>query len=177
VDARAGNRCDVDHRAAGTLQLPQQAARQKDRREQVDLEHVLPVLELGIDGAEAGAGLPLRRNAGIVDQCVQPSTLRCQARLHFGDGAQGVASIGQIDLDVILRPHLPGAVLGEGVARAGGPRQPARAKRFTVAWPMPQAPVRIGSVPRRWGRLSPQAISAAGAGEARDNAGSGTRAQ
>ena len=39
--------------------------------------------------------------------------------LHFGDGADRVLGVGEIDLEVVLRAHLPGAVLREGMTRAG----------------------------------------------------------
>src|SRR5882757_2993962 len=39
--------------------------------------------------------------------------------LDLGDRRERAGGIGKVDLDVILRPHLPGAILGEWVARAG----------------------------------------------------------
>src|SRR4051812_10040847 len=42
-----------------------------------------------------------------------------QPALDFADGGLGAVEIGEVDLDVILRAHLPGAVLREWMARAG----------------------------------------------------------
>ncbi len=100
-------------------------ARQHDRGEEIDLEHVLPVLERGLDGAEPRAALALGRDGGVADQRVEAPVLGLEPLPHLADGAQRVGRVGEIDLDVILRPHLPGAVLGEGVARAGD-HAPAR---------------------------------------------------
>ena len=104
---------------------------------------------------------PFGEMPALLTSALQASTLRLQALLHLGDGAQGVAGIGEVDLDVILRPHLPGAVLGEGWREQVMTRQPAEAKRFTVAWPMPrEAPVRISVLRSALGTVvMPQAIS------------------
>ena len=96
-----------------------QAARQHDRREEIDLEDALPVVELGVDGVQPGAAVALGRDAGVVDQRAEAGVLRLEALPHLADGFQRVLGIGQVDLNVVLRARLPGAVLREGVARAG----------------------------------------------------------
>ena len=55
----------------------------------------------------------LGRDASIVDERIEAGALRLQPLAHLADGAQGVGGIGEVDLDVILGPHLPGAVLRE----------------------------------------------------------------
>ena len=87
VHAPAGDRGDVDHRALGLLQLLDQAARQHDRGEEIDLEDVLPVLQRRLDGAEPRPARALGRDAGIVDERVQPAALRLQPLAHLADGA------------------------------------------------------------------------------------------
>ena len=119
MHAAAGDRGDVDHRALGALELLDQPARQHDGREEVDLEHVLPVLQRRLDGFQPRAALALGRDGGVADERVEPAVLGLEAFAHFADRAFGIGGIGEVDLDVILRPHLPGAVLREGVARAG----------------------------------------------------------
>ena len=52
----------------------------------------------------------------LTSACSSPFSSRC---LISAIAASRVRRVGEIDLDVILRPHLPRAVLREGVARAG----------------------------------------------------------
>jgi hypothetical protein len=69
--------------------------------------------------------------------------------LDLGDGCERAAGIGQVDLDVILRPHFPRAVLRKRMA-SKMTRQPAAEKRFTVAWPMPRLAPVSSSARRGW---------------------------
>ena len=71
MHARAGDRGDVDDRALGGLELVEQAARQHDRREEIHLEDVVPIVARGVDRAEPLAAVGFRRDRGIVDQRVQ----------------------------------------------------------------------------------------------------------
>src|SRR5690606_36112698 len=92
--------------------------REHDGREEVHLEDSLPILELRINGAETRAAGAFGADSGIVDQRFQPRALILQALAHLLDGAQCILRIRQIDLDMVLRPHLPRAILWEWLARA-----------------------------------------------------------
>ncbi len=71
----------------------------------------------GVDRGQPLAAFGLRRDRGVVDQRVQLAV--GQPPLDFVDGVLGVVGIGEIDLDVILRAHLPRAILRKRMARAG----------------------------------------------------------
>src|SRR5207302_617698 len=60
----------------------------------------------------------------------------------FGDRRVGAGRIGEIDLDVILRPHLPWAVFRESMARAGD-HAPA-GRREALHCRVPDAAARAG---------------------------------
>ena len=98
-------------------QLVHQAARQHDRREEVHLKHVVPDLARGVDRAEPLAAFGLGRDRGVVDQRMQLAVV--EPVLDLGDRRIGARGVGEIDLDVILRAHLPRAVFRKAVARAG----------------------------------------------------------
>src|SRR5262249_15236030 len=83
----------------------------------VDSEYVIPNIERCLDRAHARAAVHLRRDGGIVDERVQLAVGKPALDLGNGDG--GVVRICEIDLDVVLGPGLPRALLREGVARAG----------------------------------------------------------
>ena len=70
-----------------------------------------PGLDVGIDRAEPAAAFRLRRDRGIVDQRVQLAAF--QPLADFRDRARGVGVVGEVDLDVILRPGAPRAVFRE----------------------------------------------------------------
>ena len=59
----------------------------------------------GVDRAEPLAAFGLGRDRGIVDQRVQLAVV--EPPLDLGDRRIGVAGIGEIDLDVILRAPSP----------------------------------------------------------------------
>jgi hypothetical protein len=52
----------------------------------------------------------------LTSACSSPPSSRS---LDLGDRARGVGVVGEVDLDVILRSHLPRAVLRKRMARAG----------------------------------------------------------
>ena len=114
---RARDRGDVDHRAFGGLQFLDQPARHHDRCEEIDPEHMAPGVDIGIDRAEPFAPCGLRRDGGVVDECVQHAAL--QPPSYFRNRARGVVVVGEVDLDVILRAGVPRAVFGKGMPRAG----------------------------------------------------------
>src|SRR5258708_27339444 len=74
-----------------------------------------PGLARGIDRTQALAALRLGRYRRIVDQRVQFAVV--EAIFDFGDRRVSAAGIRQVDLDVILRPHLPWAVFRKSMAR------------------------------------------------------------
>ncbi len=119
MHAAAGDGAHVDDRALGALEFLDQPARQHDRREKVDLEDALPVGQRHLDGAEARTARALGRNGRVVDKGVEAAALRAQAHLHLGDGLQGGLRVREIDLDVVLGPRFPRAVLGEAMPGAG----------------------------------------------------------
>ena len=119
MHARARDRGDVDDRALGRRQFVDEAARQHDRGEEIRPGTRAANPRRRIERGEPRAAGALGRDARIVDERVQHAALDGEALLHVGDGAAGVVGIGEIDLEVILRPHLPRAILGKGVARAG----------------------------------------------------------
>src|SRR5436190_18462147 len=124
MDARAGNRGDVDDGALGRRQFVDQPARHHDRGKEVDPEYVAPGIDVGVDRAEPGAAIGLWRNSGVVNQRVQRAAL--QTLPDFLDGPRGVAVVGKVDLNVILRPRTPRAFFRERMPRTGDDA-PARA--------------------------------------------------
>ncbi len=66
-----------------------------------------PGVDIGIDRAEPAAVRGFGRNRGVVDQRVQLAAFQPSA--DFRNRPRGVGMIGQIDLDVILRPGAPRA--------------------------------------------------------------------
>jgi hypothetical protein len=80
--------------------------------------------------------------------------------LDFGDGVVRAFGIGEIDLDVILRPHFPRAVFRKGMPRAGDHAPPGCRKSLDcgVADPTARAgeqerTARLVRVRRRHGGL------------------------
>src|SRR5262245_32275274 len=69
-----------------------------------------------LSATEPRTSLALRRDRSVVDQRVQPAALRLQPFLHHGDGSHRVVWIGEVDLDVVLWPSLPRAILGKALA-------------------------------------------------------------
>ena len=124
-------------------ELVAQALRQPDGREEVHLEHLAPRLHRGVQRVEPGlapsprrrrrtrpaaharADRALGRDAGVVHQRVELAA--GQPLAHLAHRAQRVLRIGEVDLDVVLRPRGPRAILRERVPRAGD-HAPARAR-------------------------------------------------
>src|SRR5262249_54950021 len=98
MDAPTGDRGDGDHYPLGGFELCNQPARQHDGREEVDLEHVLPILKRRLDGAEAAPTETLGRDAGIVDKRIEPRALGLEPLAHLANGAGRVLRIGKVDL-------------------------------------------------------------------------------
>jgi hypothetical protein len=114
---RARDRAHINHAAGDGGELLNQAAGKHQRREEVDLEHRLPILNPRLDGAQPAAPLPLGGDRHIVDERIQlPPCAR--SRSFISAMARIVLSVAEIDLDVVLGACLPRAILGEGVARA-----------------------------------------------------------
>ena len=114
MHARAGDGGDVDDRALGRPSVRPQAARQHDRGEEVDVEDV--------DASPRSAvSMAPRREppwpfgempALLTSACSTPPSTA--SRSFTSAMARRVSSrIGEVDLEVILRSHLPGAVLRE----------------------------------------------------------------
>ena len=117
MHARARDRGDVHDRAVRFAELIHQAACQHDRREEIHLKNVAPHLARGVDRVEPLAAFGLGRDRGVVDQRMQLAVI--EPRLDQGNRRIGARGVGEIDLDVILRSHLPRAVFRKAVARAG----------------------------------------------------------
>ena len=82
--------------------------REHDRREKVDLEHVVPDVNGRVERTEPRATVGLWRDCSVIDQRVQfmaldssPDLLDRRARVGF---------VGKINLDVILGPGFPRAI-------------------------------------------------------------------
>ena len=149
MHARARDRGDVDDRALGARELLDQAARQHDRRKEVDAEHLAPDVDVGVDRAHARAAVGLRRDRGVVDERVQLAVF--EAALDLGDRVRGVRDVAEVDLDVILGPGFPRTVFRERMARAGDDA-PARG-REALHRRMPDAAAGAGQqqrAARRW---------------------------
>lgn len=144
MHARARDRADIDDAARGRFELADQPARQHDRREEIDLEHRLPVLQPRAERAEPAAAFAFRRDRRVVDERMQPALLSPEPLLHLDNGADDVVRVGEIDLDVVIGAGLPGTVMRKWVTRAGDHAPASRGEPLPVAWPMPRdAPVRI----------------------------------
>ena len=117
MHARARNRGDVDHRALRGLELVDEPAREHDRGEEIHPEDVVPHIDGGVERGEPLAALGLGRDCGVVDQRMQLAIV--QALLDLVDCRKRAIRIGEIDLDVVLRAHLPRAVLRKCMTRAG----------------------------------------------------------
>lgn len=119
MHARARDRADIDDAARGRFELADQPARQHDRREEIDLEHRLPVLQPRAERAEPAAAFAFRRDRRVVDERMQPALLSPEPLLHLDNGADDVVRVGEIDLDVVIGAGLPGTVMRKWVTRAG----------------------------------------------------------
>src|SRR5579859_4257441 len=126
-DALPIYRRHVHHGAASGLERRPQPLRQRDAREQVDVEDVQPVDIRHLERADLSAVRPLRRDRRIVDQ-------RVQAVAH--DVAQAghlrfhPSDIGQVELDMVLRPAFPRAARIEWMPRDGQHTPPGVAEGF-----------------------------------------------
>ena len=93
------------------LQLIDEAAREHDRRKEIHPEDVVPDLDGRLDRGQPLAALGLGRDRGVVDERVQFAVV--EPLLDLVDRGERVGGIGEIDLDMILRSHLPRAVFRE----------------------------------------------------------------
>ena len=59
---------------------------------------------------------PLGEMAALLTSALRRESCGSRRCAHLADGTARVLGIGEVDLDVILGPHLPGTVLGEAVA-------------------------------------------------------------
>jgi len=115
MHARARDRGDVDDRPLGGGEVLDQPLRQQRRGEQVDVEHLQPRRVARPRDAEPAAIRRLRRDAGIVDQRVEPPVRQPAADLvEAGAEMLGVA---EVELDVVLRAAEPRAARRERLPR------------------------------------------------------------
>ena len=116
--------------------------------EEVDLKARVAGSSSGVSMALSPAGRrrPWERWLQLSTSALRPEP-GLQSLAHLADGAQRIGRIGEVaHLDVIVEVPLPGTILGEPVPpEQVMTRQPAEAKRLTVAWPMPRARRRSGS--------------------------------
>ena len=117
VDAAAGDRRHVDHAALGRGQFVDQAARQRDGREEIDIEDLAPEIERRVYGTEPRAARPLGRDCCIVHERIELAA--GQSRPDLLDAAADIDRIGEIELDMILAAAWPGAERAEWLARNG----------------------------------------------------------
>ena len=83
-------------------------ARQLQRREEIDLQHLAPGVDIAVEAAQPFLERRLRRHAGIVDQGVQrPAVQHLVGRLDEMGDALGIAQVGR---------NMPGPL---GIALAG----------------------------------------------------------
>ena len=116
MHAAAGDGGDVDDGTLGNLELFDETARQHQGAEEIDLEDGLPVGERRLDGIEARAIRPLGRYRRIVDERVQAPALVFETFFGVRDSRRRVCRIGEINLQMVLRARLPGAILGKGMS-------------------------------------------------------------
>ncbi len=57
-----------------------------------------------LDRVHARAALQLRRNRGVVDERIELAAIGLQPVAYLGNRLPHVLRVGEIDLDVILRP-------------------------------------------------------------------------
>ena len=58
-------------------------------------------------------------DAGIVDERVEPGAVRLQPLADFLGGKAEILGIGQVDLNMVFRPHRPGTLVGKGLPGTG----------------------------------------------------------
>ncbi len=116
MHARAGDRRDVDDRTFGILELLDQPAGEHDRCQEIHSKDVVPGLDGGVYRGQARAAARLGRDCRVVDERMQLAVI--QPLLDLADCRARPGAIREIDLDVILRAHFPGTILGECMARA-----------------------------------------------------------
>jgi len=92
-------------------------AREHDGRKEVHLKDMIPHVDRGVDQRQPLAALRLGRDCRVVDERVELASV--QASLDLDNGCARPLGIGEINLDVVLRSHLPRAIFGKGVSRAG----------------------------------------------------------
>ena len=117
MDPAAGDRGHVDDAAMRFRELGHQAAGERDRGEEIDVEHPPPQVERRVDRAEPAAGLVLGRDRRVVDQRIEPAAAQAVADLL--DAALHVVGLGEVDLHVVLVAARPRAEHAEGLARHG----------------------------------------------------------
>src|SRR4029079_15141770 len=114
---RAGYRGHVHDRALGGLQLVDQSAREHDRREEVDLKYVVPVVIGGVERREPAAAVGFWRDSSVVDEGVQ---LTCvEPALDLRNCLARICLVGKVHLNVILGSGFPWTIFRKRIARTG----------------------------------------------------------
>ena len=124
----AGDGRHIHHRTIGARQFIHQAPRQQNGGEKIYLKNTEPPIRWHCQRAKPRPALALWRNGGVIHQRMQHAAIRGQARTDFRDHRLGQCRVAQIKLNVILRPHFPGALFREGLARHGNHAPPSGRK-------------------------------------------------
>ena len=80
------------------------------------MEHLAPIHQVGVQRAQPLSIRPLRRDTGVVDQCVKATI---QLFLDDPNGIYRIGGVGQIQLHVIFASTAPWAFFGYGMTRTG----------------------------------------------------------
>ncbi len=118
----AGDRGDVDDRALAAGERRRERARQGERREEIELEHRVPIGDVAVEAAEPLAERRLGRDAGIVDERVERAVADEPRRL-LGE-ALDLGRIAKVGRDVV-RPVGIALAFGRHVLARGGDDVPA----------------------------------------------------
>ncbi|MCY1294862.1 hypothetical protein D9M70_441780 [compost metagenome] len=152
MNARAGDGRNIDDRALRRFQFRHERAGDQSGRDKIDVEHLRPDIGIRIQHTEAALARPLRRNAGIVDERVQP-TVR-QALAHGRCQAVNLREIRKVRLDMALAGGRPGAFFGKGLAGYGENAPALRLEELDRRMPDPAARSRKQHVAAFFGHAS-----------------------
>src|SRR6185312_12013285 len=117
MDRVAGDRGDVDDDALALVQGLCKAARQLQRREEIELEHFAPGIDVAVEDAETFLEAGLRADRGVVDQGMD--RLAAQDAQRLVHETVRLLWLAQIDRDVVSPVRIVFAFFRDRIAAAG----------------------------------------------------------